>query len=156
MNQVDSQDHSRPGFPRLLPFAVEASWITSRWDKLREYIRLSEISKPGDFNVRLGSTLLSLHQGDTERVTTSMREMQLDLGRGLTVSSVSSLQSCHDTLLKLVVLDDIETLLSITSEPVADRNSLQYALNRRLEVVGGYVSDKQYVLGLRRAAMELS
>jgi serine/threonine-protein kinase ATR len=152
MSQIDGNSKTASSLVRLLPFAVEASWITSRWDKLEEYIRMSESSESGDFNMRIGSALLSLQHGEPRAIAEAIRDLRLELGKGLTFSSTSSLQSCHDTLLKLHVLDDVETILGVLPP---DRRELYTGLNRRLQVLGGYVSDKQYVLGLRRAAMQL-
>jgi serine/threonine-protein kinase ATR len=36
------------------------------------------------------------------------------------------------------------------------RSEVRDALNRRLDILGGHISDKQYLLGLRRAMMELT
>jgi serine/threonine-protein kinase ATR len=155
MNQVDSLRSTSPGFLRLVPFAIEASWITGRWDKLEGYVNILKTSGPGNFNTRMGSALVSLYHGDSKDVPTALAGLRLELGQGLTFSSTSSLQSCHDTLLRLHVLEDIEALLQTTSDDPNDHRTLFSGLGRRLQVLGGYVSDKQYVIGLRRAVMQL-
>jgi len=38
----------------------------------------------------------------------------------------------------------------------SDRDVILENLDRRLDIIGAYTSDKQYLLGLRRAAMSLS
>jgi hypothetical protein len=43
-----------------------------------------------------------------------------------------------------------------TTNQGVERLNILESLNRRLEVLGAYLNDKQYLLGIRRAAMQLS
>jgi serine/threonine-protein kinase ATR len=80
-------------------------------------------------------------------------ELRISNAGSLNPTSVSSLQSCHEVLLRLHVLDDVESIATVHREngPLVVTD-----LDRRIEVLGADVSNKQYLLSLRRAAMALS
>lgn len=58
-------------------------------------------------------------------------------------------------MLRCHVLADLEIIAGDCKKEESDQQEIMTMLSRRLEVVGAYVNDKQYVLGIRRAAMEL-
>ncbi|KAJ6018089.1 hypothetical protein N7451_001468 [Penicillium sp. IBT 35674x] len=150
---------------RFLPFAVEASWITSRWSKLKGYLELCAEQGTGNFNVGIGSALCTLqgrHENNdallaekSEAFTKTINQLRLNVAKSLTANSVASLQSCHDDMLRLHALADVEAIANArTGNP--SYPDLSAALKRRLDVLGGYIAEKQYLLGIRRAAMELA
>ncbi|KGO59126.1 PIK-related kinase, FATC [Penicillium expansum] len=139
---------------RFLPFAVEASWIMSRWDKLEGYLDLCAKQGTEEFNVGIGSALDALRRKQDESFTDKINELRLNVARSLTTNSVASLQACHDDMLRLHALSEVESIAKAQSGQ--SRPGLLGALDRRLDVLGGYLSDKQYLLGLRRATMELA
>ncbi|GLI80066.1 serine/threonine-protein kinase M1 [Penicillium ochrochloron] len=142
---------------RLLPFAVEASWITSRWDKLQGYLELCADNRTGEFNVGIGSALNALREKGTTAFVETINELRLGVAKSLTANSVASLQSCHDDMLRLHALADVEAIVHAgPDESHPPKEFLLRTMNRRLDVLGGYLADKQYLLGLRRAAMELT
>lgn len=142
---------------RLLPFAVEASWITSRWDKLQGYLKLSAEKGTGEFNVGIGSALNALRENGTTAFVEIVNELRLSVAKSLTANSVASLQSCHDDMLRLHALADVEAIVHAgPDDSHPPKEFLLRTMNRRLDVLGGYLADKQYLLGLRRAAMELT
>ncbi|KAJ5895477.1 hypothetical protein N7495_007168 [Penicillium taxi] len=155
---------------RFLPFAVEASWITSRWTKLQSYLKLCEKQGDGDFNVGMGSALHALGERKnskdevfhlkTEEFTKIVNQLRLNIAKSLTANSVTSLQSCHDDMLRLHALADMEAIANAETGSIqaalSSNSDLPSSLKRRLDVIGGYVTDKQYLLGIRRATMELS
>lgn len=67
-----------------------------------------------------------------------------------------SLQSCHDELLQLHALSDVEAIVNAETQAGVTKAELVGTLDHRLDLLGVYISEKQYLLGLRRAAMELS
>ena len=134
---------------------MEASWITGKWEKLDNYLCLCKEQNTGDFNVGVGRALSALRKGDRAIFGDNIRDLRLDVAKSLTISSVSSLQSCHDSVLRLHALEEME-LLSGTGDRGSTYSDVQGSLARRLDVLGGCLPDKQYLLGLRRALMELS
>ncbi|KAJ5543050.1 hypothetical protein N7535_005479 [Penicillium sp. DV-2018c] len=139
---------------RFLPFAVEASWIMGRWDKLEGYLGLCAKQGTDEFNVGIGSALDALRQKQDRAFTDKINELRLSVARSLTTNTVASLQSCHDDMLRLHALAEVEAIAK--AQPNQSHWGLLGALDRRLDVLGGYLSDKQYLLGLRRATMELT
>lgn len=139
-----------------MPFAVEASWITGRWDKLEGYLELSAKQGAGDFNAGIGAALNILRQNKTEKTIEIINGLRLNVAKSLTANSVASLQTCHDDMLRLHALADMESIANAGAAGSNPSPELLGALDRRLDVLGGYLADKQYLLGLRRAAMELA
>ncbi|OJJ33117.1 hypothetical protein ASPWEDRAFT_174541 [Aspergillus wentii DTO 134E9] len=141
---------------KLLPFAVEASWITGRWEKLDNYLQLCSNQSTGDFNIGIGSALIAFRQGNKAAFEEIINGLRLNVAKSLTANSVTSLQSCHDSILRLHALAEVESIVDPGNGEDDSRLCVRGALNRRLDVLGGYICDKQYLLGLRRAAMELA
>lgn len=110
----------------------------------------------GDFNIGIGSALCALHQRRTSVFKNIVNDLRRSIAKGFTTNSIASLQACHDSVLQLHVLTEVECIADVTSSGYGNRASLMEALDRRLGILGGYLSDKQYILGLRRATMELS
>ncbi|KAL4976514.1 hypothetical protein BDW66DRAFT_166349 [Aspergillus desertorum] len=144
--------------PKFLPFAVEASWMTGKWEKMHSYLELCPQQATADFNIGIGLALDAFRLGEPQQFREIVDKLRLSVARSLTANSVTSLQSCHDSMLKLHALTEIESVALAGSAcgSQSARSDLRESLDRRLDVLGGYLSDKQYLLGLRRAAMELT
>lgn len=139
---------------KIAPFAVEASWATGRWQTLQKYLSLysgGEITE--EFSLGIAQALLHLKEGDVETFQDYIQMLRDKVAAGLSQSSTASFRACHDARLKCHVLADLEIIAS--QKDGTDTEQTLVALERRLEVLGAYVTDKQYVLGIRRAAMEL-
>lgn len=59
-------------------------------------------------------------------------------------------------MLKFHVLTELEMIAGTAKDASTERTNILESLSRRLEVIGAYLNDKQYLLGIRRAAMQLS
>ena len=90
---------------------------------------------------------------DFQGIIEELREL---LAKSMSPSSTTSVQASHDHLVKLHALYEVETVSGMGSGIVTDRETILENLDRRLDIIGAYTSDKQYLLGLRRAAMTLS
>ncbi|PWY66408.1 hypothetical protein BO70DRAFT_390661 [Aspergillus heteromorphus CBS 117.55] len=144
---------------KFLPFVVEATWITGNWRKLHEYLQLSSHQGTEDFNIRVGLALDAFRHGCDTEFEEHMNALRLSVAKSLTTNSVASLQSCHDSILKLHALHEVESVARTRYEDSGNGSllsGLNDILDRRLAILGGYISDKQYLLGLRRAMMELT
>lgn len=132
--------------------------MTGKWEKMHNYLELCPQQATADFNIGIGLALDAFRRGEPQQFTEIVDKLRLSVARSLTANSVTSLQSCHDSMLKLHALTEIESvaLAGSASGSQGSRSCLRDALDRRLDVLGGYISDKQYLLGLRRAAMELA
>ncbi len=143
---------------KLLPFAAEASWATGKWTALDKYTSMHAELTTENFNVGIGRALLGLQKRDLETFESTIASLRKRIASSMSITTTSSLSACHDDLLKLHVLTELEMIAGKDIEPGTDPNRISVidSLNRRLEVIGAYLNDKQYLLGIRRAAMQLS
>ena len=123
---------------------------------MRNYLQLSSEQHTTDFNIGVGTAFDALRQGNIKGFQETIDSLRLGIAKSLTVNSVASLQSCHDSVLKMHALTEMESIGNAGNEGHSSYPEVCDALSRRLDVLGGYLSDKQYLLGLRRATMELS
>lgn len=138
-----------------MPFAVEAAWVTGRWEMLAKFTDRFEGNSIQDFNMSLASLFKSLHRkASAGDVSTVIQQMRDKIATGMTTSSTGSLQAAHENLLKCHILTDLDILVHMPSGESQHKKTLSL-LDGRLEIIGAYYPDKQYLLGIRRAAMEL-
>ncbi len=123
---------------------------------LDKYTSLAPSGNGEDFNISVGRSLLALHKKDTTLFTLSINSLREQIARSMSTAATSSLGACHDNMLKLHVLTELEMIAGTENNPPVECGQILESLNRRLEVIGAYLNDKQYLLGIRRAAMELS
>jgi len=145
----------------MLPFATEAAWSTTKWDAIQRFTKLAPKDAGADFNVSVGRVLLHLRRKDYDAFGKSIDEIKEHIGASMTVDNTSSTRACHDSLLKLHALAEVEMIARMARpEHLGNDKELVNrtlgSLDFRLEAIGAYSHDKQYILGLRRAAMELS
>lgn len=155
LNHIEGLHKSQSGLGKLLPFVMEASWATGKWTVLERYVDKSADSLSGDFNVDIGHVLLALHEKDYERFTALVKRLRETIAKGLSRTTTASLQACRTELLELHVLSEIELISGVASAKT-DRDVALKTLDLRLPVLGAFAQDKQYLLGLRRATMQLS
>ncbi|KEQ70449.1 hypothetical protein M436DRAFT_53559 [Aureobasidium namibiae CBS 147.97] len=150
---------SQGGKNTLLSYITEACWTTERFDTLKDALSdLSEESQT-DFNVGVARVLLAMQEKKQDAVSAMVNNLRNTVVKGITSVSASSLQACHDVLLKLHIVYEIGALSGAVHVPVAQdpaASSILAVMDKRLAVVGSYISDKQYLLGIRRAVMRLS
>ena len=142
-------DRTISAIPQLTSYAIEASWNTFR---LHEMASALARSTSDDFPFHLGQVMLALHQQETVKASALMDELYRATAAELTPSAITSFQNCHDTLLRLHVLDDVRLLSTTANEEKATTFSL---LEKRLDVLGSNMQDKQYLLGVRRAIIAI-
>lgn len=156
MSHVEALRHSSSSLgARLLPLAVEASWHTMKFSSTEKLLASSPGETLQDFDVGLGKALLAMHRQDSDEfvaIISSLRDMA---AKGLTMSTTTSSRSCHKAMLQLHALYEVEWLSKFSSADQQEQNAVPETLDRRLNVLGPFTSDKQYLLGLRRATMQL-
>jgi serine/threonine-protein kinase ATR len=100
--------------------------------------------------------LLALRKKDRNTFEKTVQTLREQIASSLTTSTTSSLSVCHDSMLKFHVLTELEMIARIEGSGGVPRKPVLESLDRRLEAIGSYLNDKQYLLGIRRAAMQLS
>jgi serine/threonine-protein kinase ATR len=111
--------------------------------------------------VSVGQALLALREKDSSKFLGLIGQLRERLAEGLSGQNTSSIKSCHDYLLKFHALTEIESISGLVGRNAVRENpnvrqTLQVDLDRRLQILGAFDSDKQFLLSLRRATMQLS
>lgn len=156
LNQLDRFEQSNSTTTVTLSYAAEACCFTSKWDHLKSYLDKSSESLSGDFNVGIGTALLTLYEGHNERFLEVLQVLRDNMAGSLTKSNTMSIQACHDIMLRLHAVTEVEMLSGVAPGQMPDKSELMSSLNLRLDLMGAFLPDKQYLLCLRRAAMQLS
>lgn len=134
---------------------AEASWVAGKWATFERCLGGTIEPFSGDFNVNLGQALLALHKEEYDQFTAVVRRLRAGIARGLSGPNTASLQACHENLLRLHVLSEVEAISGVLPTPM-DHKTVLDTLDRRLTILGPFLQDKQYILGVRRATMKLS
>jgi len=130
--------------------------VTGKWEKLRKYLSLSTENLEGNFNVGVGRALLALSEEGLDEPAALVNQLRRHTIRSLSATNTSSLEGCHDALLKFHVLTEIEMISDELNFDKPKTARLRTSLDLRLDALGPFLSDKQYILGVRRAVMQLS
>ncbi|RCI08728.1 hypothetical protein L249_4681 [Ophiocordyceps polyrhachis-furcata BCC 54312] len=156
LNYVEGLRPEASNDNKIMPFAVEAAWVTSRWESLAKFTGRFHGDAVQDFDMSIATLLDALHKNRSPQLLSeivgSVREK---IASGMTASATMSLQAAHELLLRCHVLTDVEMIVSSKPRNEEERRKTMALLDGRLEVMGAYFNDKQYLLGIRRAAMEL-
>jgi serine/threonine-protein kinase ATR len=159
LNYVDGFNASNAVSSSTLPFAAEAAWSAGKWEQLERLLGSSPAPEKLtllDFNVGVGRALLALRRKDSTNFTTIIADLRAALAAELSPSTTASIQACHDHLVKLHALYELEAVSGMATTGIKDREVILENLDRRLDLIGAYTSDKQYLLAVRRATMTLS
>lgn len=161
LNSVDSFSSEYKHMPfHLLSFAAEAAWASGKWRRLErmmaEQVPTLDLFSHRDFSIDLARALLHLRDKKSKDFLFAISELRDNVKRGFSASSVASLKSCHSQILKLHVLYEVESLSGINGVDADNRQEMFQMLDRRLAVLGAHDSDKQHLLGVRRAIMQSS
>ncbi|KAK9420883.1 putative Phosphatidylinositol 3 [Seiridium unicorne] len=141
---------------RIVPYAVEASWATGRWHTMRKFVTKYQGDPTENFNVSVAQALSHLAKGSTKAFIEELAVMRDRISSSMTFTATASLHACHEALLKCHVLTDLELIAGLNNDGSQHPQEVLKSLDRRLEVLGSHLNDKQYILSIRRAAMELS
>lgn len=136
---------------RLLPSVVEAHWMKGDLHGMRSRFGSQTQPSSSGFNIGIAQILTELADGKDDAVVDRIKSMRQNISQGMTMASTSSVQASHSDLRDLHVLREVEILRDSGSSTPKD---VENTLERRLSIVGSYVSEKQYILGVRRAVMQ--
>ena len=140
---------------QTVPFAAEAAWTTGRWDTLSRFLATDAGCANHDFDTEVGRLFLSLQAKDSARFNTLLTSMRDSIACGISSSTTTSLAAAHPLTIKLHVLYELEQIGAVEA-PNLSVDQLVERMDKRLDILGALTADKQYLLGIRRAAMQLS
>ncbi|KAK1813304.1 serine/threonine-protein kinase M1 [Friedmanniomyces endolithicus] len=138
---------------RILPLAVEAQWMTGDSALLGTRVGDLRPADTQDLNVAVGQMLAAAADGQDESLLEQLRSLRISIAQSMSETGTGSLQSCHDDLMKLHTLYEIQAMTRPDGHDVAH---FMDCADGRLAALGSYNTDKQYVLGMRRAVMRIS
>ncbi|KFA47821.1 hypothetical protein S40293_06413 [Stachybotrys chartarum IBT 40293] len=158
LNHVEGMRANVLGDDRIMPFAVEAAWVTGRWEVLSKYASRYNGNNLDDFNLAVAGLFEGLRKrGGRDTFKENIRELRGKMAASMTQSATTSLQAAHEILLKCHALTDLEIIVEAhAGTDEVERKNTMALLEDRLAVIGAYSLDKQYLLGIQRAAMELN
>ncbi|CEF77084.1 unnamed protein product [Fusarium graminearum] len=157
LNHIEGMQTDASIDNKIMPYAVEAAWVTGRWESLVKFTKRFHGDIVEDFNVSVATVLDKLMaKNKPKELSSIMNDIRVKISSSMNAASTSSLQACHDLLLKAHILTDLEIIIGTKAGDESARQNTMVLLDRRLEIIGAYMSDKQYLLGIRRAAMELN
>ncbi|KAL1589379.1 hypothetical protein WHR41_01968 [Cladosporium halotolerans] len=145
---------SRSSLTVLLPSAVEACYMTGDMASLTRQLELAAEEMADDFNVGIGRAIKANSLAGPEAVVECVTSMRKSVATGMSAASGSSLHGCHTELRRLHILSEIEALRCKGDETPDSMKELFERLDKRLGAVGSYISDKQSILGIRRAMFQ--
>ena len=136
----DASPEGEEAAARLFSSIVEAQWVTGDMKGLVG--RLSSVPQKAcdDFNVGIAKVLGALRDQDNESAADLLVALRTRVTQGMNVASTASVQSSHDQLRKLHVLYEIDAIRNLPPER-SQLDEMHATLNRRLTVVGSYISD---------------
>lgn len=157
LNCVEGMHLQQATQAKIVPFAVEAAWATGRWETLAKYLDLSKSSDAAyvDFDVAIGEVFRDLQQGNTKNLIPAINSVRERIAASMGLTETASLQACHDIMLRCHVLADLELVISAQACEGQENREVMKVLQRRLDVLGSHVEDKQYLLSIQRAVIEL-
>ena len=123
---------------------------------MRSYLALTPESSKGQFNIGVARALVALSENRLKDFSIVIEQLRRDAARGLSATNTVSLQACHESLLRFHILAEMEMISGMRSGDNLEKSNLRGSLNLRLDAVGPFLSDKQYILGVRRAAMQMA
>jgi len=139
---------------RLGPYAAEAAWQLSSWDRLKQGLQMSKDGgEDHDFQNKLGEALLSLHEQNHEQLRVVLRETRLQVTRTVASTARESYTRAYPHLLKLHVLSDIEWLHTCRESGLSSGKPLAPDLLARLDAVAPTFSARQLLLSPLRVAL---
>ncbi len=144
------------GLSKILPRAAEASWVLGDWSLLRRHLSKMPDSIYGNFEVGISRALIALADKEQNTFKEIISILRRDISVSLTPSSTASIQACHDPLLKLHILYELEALSEHGGFAANNRENTTIVLDKRLNTLGAYLSEKEYLLSIRRAVLQLS
>lgn len=141
--------------PQTIAYAAEASWNTGKWHVLEQFLTSESSSQSQDFDIGVGNALLALRRQDQTCFRQTISNLRTNVISGFSLSATASFAGAHPHTIKLHALYELETISGMGNEKI-EPELLMESLERRLDVLGAFTDSKQYLLGLRRAAMSLS
>ena len=144
--QKDANAHTS-----ILPLVLESHWMTGDYVGMEESLNQCERSNSRDFNVGIAGLIVAARNNDAQEFVQRVSSLRKSVTSGMTEVGSASIQACHEVLVKLHTLYEVEALYGSDERHTT---SLLASFDKRLDILGSYSADKLFVLGVRRALMQ--
>lgn len=141
-----SRLNSEPDVENWVKLGVEVSWLSSDWDKLQSW--LTKGNKDDYYETHIGNALMAVKGSDGNKLRECINKARQGVAKDISAINITSLAQCHDDLIKLHALTDLED--------VVIRKRGQNSLDTRLQVVGSDYTARRHLLALQRSAIMLT
>ncbi|KAI5307701.1 serine/threonine-protein kinase M1, partial [Ascosphaera atra] len=152
LSQYEMFKSTKQTLPTTLPIVIESTWLAGDWERLDKYLQQAADNQIDDFAVRLGSVLSSIRGNDERAMKSKIQSLRHMVAKGLTVNTVSSFRTSHESVLRLHALSELDNIINCEK---TQAKSMLDEMDCKLSMLGGRVFDWQHILDLRRTAMNL-
>lgn len=146
--------------PKLIDIAVEASWLTEKWEYLENLLETKLGHSEPSYEIDLGRALSALRSQNMATFHAAIKSARQYVVKGLSHSNTGNLDQCHPNMLKLHALFEVESISSAFEQGEFNQPNAKEAfmarLQRRFDLLGASAKDKEYILAIRRAVFGLS
>ena len=142
---------SKSSLAGLLPSAIEACCMTNDSASLTRHLQATPETMADDYNVSIGHIIDANNLSDPDALMKRVKSIRKTITTSMTAANGSSLNGCHTELRRLHILSEIEMLKDGWHETPESMTVTFENFEKRLNAVGSYISDKQSILGIRRA-----
>lgn len=144
----------------LLCLGVEAAWLAGDFTKLQSWLNKVGTDHPvaEAFEVNVGRTLIALKENRLDDAILFIDRARKSISRLLEGAPVTSMKQCHEAMVRLHGLADLETIGKLETPRLGDNSLTEHrmisdALDERLESLGTNYDAVRYLLALRRSAI---
>jgi serine/threonine-protein kinase ATR len=122
---------------------------------LQRFLESNAAADSKDFSTEVGRLFMALKSRNADQFDDLLSSLRSTLANGISSSTTASLATAHSHTIKLHALYELEQIGALKDQGFTP-DQLVERLDKRLEILGAFTADKQYLLSIRRAAMELS
>nr|POF13133.1 protein kinase rad3 [Quercus suber] len=134
----------------ILSFALEALWMNEDLKGITERLEATKPLPSTNFHIGVAKALVSTSDDGTQMLNDVITSLRRTITEGMMVSGTNTLHACNDELRKLSTLHEIEILKACNKNQYEATLGI---LEKRQASLGGYLQDKEFALGIQRAAM---
>lgn len=142
--------------PSAYAYGAEASWSLARFEDLRSLVEEAPELIHADFRIGLGRVFLALLDSNSTAASQKISHLRNNVVGDLSSSSAALTKTNQAHVLNLHALFEVERIIGAAETGDKSREAILEMLDTRLALLGTKNADKQYLLGIRRAAMFLA
>lgn len=134
-------------------FAVEAAWMSSKWDELASYTDKYSTAPQQEvpFDLDVGRAIVAYRNEKDDILKNAITNARVTISKSFALSNTVSFRQCRESLFRLHILSEVEMITSSLRGSDAKLDGLSVSLENRLKIIEPSPKERQYLLALRRA-----